>query len=215
MKRVFIFLYGADLSTFLALKPKAEEPIICADSGIELAMILPFQPKDVTLIGDLDSVSKKALSWCKKNSHLIIQQPQEKDFTDGHLAIAYACECYGKAIEKIILGGITQQLDHTLGNILPAVPLINGGHKLIFLKKSQKIYLVNTSLNIKNCMSHTISLIPLPIAVIKNTKGLQWKTKNETIDSYQSRTLRNKAINDEVEITMSSGTLMVVESWEN
>src|SRR3990167_8310341 len=67
MKRVFIFLHGAEKETFLRLKPKEEESIICADSGISLARKIKYSPKKVILIGDLDSVSKKDISWCKDN----------------------------------------------------------------------------------------------------------------------------------------------------
>lgn len=87
MERIFIFLYGADFNTLMKLKPKLEEPIICADSGILLAKKLKHRPKNLTLIGDLDSVSKQTLKWCKNNKVKIIKHPTNKDFTDGHLAL--------------------------------------------------------------------------------------------------------------------------------
>ena len=115
--RVFIFLHGADRQTFLKLKPKIDEVIICADSGIKLAMELPYKAKKLFLIGDLDSVSKTERLWCEKNAVPILKYPENKDFTDGDLALQYACSKYSQENQKIILGGLSSLLDHTFGNI--------------------------------------------------------------------------------------------------
>jgi len=211
MKRVFISLYGAELPVFMKLNPKASEPIICADSGILLVKKLKYNPKNVVLIGDLDSVSKKDLEWCMKNKFKIIKHHINKDFTDGHLAIEYACENYPRDIEKIIIGGVTNQLDHTLGNILPAIPFVEEGHIIRIVNDKQGIYLTNKDINIYNCKGHTISLIPLKETFITKTYGLKWKLDNETIYPYQSRTLRNLATKSKASVNISSGILMTIE----
>ncbi len=213
MKRVFIFLYGAALDVFMRLKPKPNEPIICADSGIYLARKLKYRPKNLVLIGDLDSVQKNTLIWCKKNNFKIIQHPQNKDFTDGHLAIKYACKRYPKNIEKIIIGGITNILDHTLGNILPAVNFVEKGHEIKILNKRQNVYLSNAKIEIKDCKEHTVSLVPIKKTFVGKTNGLKWKLNDEIIYPYQSRTLRNLAAESNICIDIKSGVLMVIESW--
>lgn len=213
MERVFIFLYGAELPVLMKLRPKANEPIICADSGILLVRKLNYRPNNVTLIGDLDSVSKKDLDWCRGMDFKILKHPVNKDFTDGHLALDYACKNYPKKVEKVVIGGLTNQLDHTLGNILPAVSLVEKGHKINIINKRQIVYLSNVSVELNNSRRHTISLIPLKDTLIKKTEGLRWKLINEKIKPFQSRTLRNIAINHKVKIEISSGIFMVIESW--
>lgn len=213
MKRVFISLYNADPEVFMKLKPKTEEPIICADSGILLIKKLKYKPSNRILIGDLDSVSKNIVDWCKKNNFQIIEYNTNKDFTDGHLAIEYACKNYGKEIEKVVIGGITNNLDHTLGNIYSTVEFLELGHKIRIINKNQIIHLSNSNLTLINCKGHTISLIPLRECSIKETFGLKWTIKNEIIDSYQTRTLRNIALSSKVTINFSSGVLMAIESW--
>ena len=213
MKRVFIFLYGAEINTFMGLNPKQDELIICADSGILMASKLKYKPKNLILIGDLDSVPNSKVNWCKKNNFKIIKHLKNKNFTDGHLTIEYACKKYGKEIQKIIIGGITNQLDHTLGNIFPAVPFIEQGHKIRIVNKKQIITILNSDFELVNCMSHTISLIPLKPTFVTKTEGLKWKLNNETIYPFQSRTLRNLAIKPAVSIKVASGVLMVIESW--
>jgi len=213
MERVFIFLYGAELPVFMKLNPKPSEPIICADSGILLAKKLRYNPKNVVLIGDLDSVAKKDLEWCVKNKFKILKHPINKDFTDGHLALNYACKNYSNKTEKIVIGGVTNLLDHTLGNILPAVPFVKKGHQIKILNKRQNIYLSDNQIKIVDCDKHTISLIPLKETFLIKTKGLKWKLDNEIISPYQSRTLRNLAIDSEVYVNIRSGILMVIEAW--
>ncbi len=213
MKRVFIFLYGAELNTFMKLKPKQDEQIICADSGILLAQKLEFTPKNLILIGDLDSVPKSALNWSKKNNFEVLKLPTNKDLTDGHLAIEYACKNYSKNVEKVIIGGVTNKLDHTLGNILPAIPFVEDGHRIKFVNKNQIIYLCDKPIELNNCKDHILSLIPLKESKIKKTEGLKWKLTNEIIKIPQSRTLRNIAVHHKVKIEISSGVLIVVESW--
>lgn len=213
MERVFISLYGAELHAFMKLNPKANEPIICADSGILLVKKLKYKPKSVTLIGDLDSVSKKDLEWCRKMNFKILKHPVNKDFTDGNLAINYACKNYSNKIEKIVIGGITNKLDHTLGNILPTINHIEDKHIIKFVNERQIVYLSSKSVELDNCKKHTISLIPIKDTLIKKTEGLKWGLVNEKIKPYQSRTLRNIAVNHKVKIEISSGVLMVIESW--
>lgn len=211
MKSVFIFLYGAELKPFMQLKPKKDEPIICADSGIVLVEKLKYKPREIILIGDLDSVSRKSLDWCRKNKVKIIKHPENKNFTDGHLALEYAFNKY-PSFEKIVIGGISDKLDHTLGNILPVLNLISNGDKLKFVNDKNIIYLCYNSIEINNCKGHTISLIPLKKSHIRKTSGLKWKIENEIIDFYQSKTLRNIAVSDKVKIE-EDGVLMVIETW--
>ena len=211
--RVFIFLHGAEKKTFLSLKPKREEPIICADSGIKLAMDLPYKPKNLLLIGDLDSVSKQDQAWCKRNNIPIQKYPENKDFTDGELALQYACKKYPKKEGKIILGGVSLLMDHTLGNILSTVPFVKGGHAVSFSLKNQFIYITKDSLKVNNCKDHTISLIPLVKTEIISTSGLEWQLSKENILPYKSRTLRNKARENQVKIEIKEGLIIVIESW--
>lgn len=215
MSRVFIFLHGAEKETFLKLKPQVDEPIICADSGIQLAMNLSYAPEKLFLIGDLDSVSKKEIAWCRKNNYAIQKYPIDKDYTDGELAFQKACTNYDKSVEKIILGGISSLLDHTLGNILSAVPFFEQGHNFYFLTENQRIYFVQGKKNIHTLKGCTISIIPLKETRILHTKGLQWEIKNESFQPFQSRSLRNKALQKDVELQLKEGLLLLIESWEN
>ncbi|MDP3728907.1 MAG: thiamine diphosphokinase [bacterium] len=211
--RIFIFLHGADKQVFLKLKPKIEEPIICADSGIKLVLDLPYKPKNLLLIGDLDSVSKKEKMWCEENNYSIKKYPENKDCTDGELAFSYACKKYPKA-SKIIIGGISSLLDHTLGNIFSLVTLVENGQRASVYTTNQIIYVTKNTQKIKNCKGHTISIIPLKKTKVLKTKGLEWPLEKETIIPYKSRTLRNKAIEKNIEIQLKEGLVIIVQSWE-
>ncbi len=97
-----------------AFKTKAEEAdiVICADSGADYAMRQSVTP-DV-IIGDMDSISEKALTKFQNDGVKIIKLPIEKDKTDGEVAVDYAKEIGAGEIYIVCAEG---SIDHYLGNL--------------------------------------------------------------------------------------------------
>ena len=84
MKNYLISIGGDSTSNVLSIESNFEE-IIAVDSGVEHLFKLSLDP--TTLIGDLDSISKKSLNEVKKNGVKILAFNSNKDQTDFALAL--------------------------------------------------------------------------------------------------------------------------------
>ena len=60
---------------------------------------------------------------------------------------------------------------------------------------------------------NTISLIPIGGAATVTTTGLQWELNNDTLQSFASRGVSNIATGDSVSISVTDGSLAVVEPF--
>lgn len=210
MKKVYVLLEGGkvDIKDFKFTK---QDIIICADGGIKRILNKKIDSK-IIYFGDFDSVEKKKII----NKKIEIKEyPMDKDTTDGELAIQYACNTFGLNIKKIIIGGVTDRLDHTFGNLLSLIPFIKKGH--YFEWKGNRIHSYiskNGKINFSTKRKRKISIISILNSTKEvETKGLRWALKKETIYPYKSRTLRNEAISDKVDIRFKNGILMVIETW--
>ena len=208
MERVFILLEGGnvDLNQFNFNK---NDIFICADGGIKRILDRKLKNK-IIYIGDFDSVEKEVI---KKYNFEIKEFSKDKNKTDGELAIEYTCKNFNKNIKKIIIGGITDRLDHTIGNILVCIPKIKEGHKFEFYGDKIKCYLASKSITLETRINNKISLIALEKISNAQTSGLKWELKNEDIFSYNSRTLRNESIKSLVKVKFDKGILMIIETW--
>ena len=79
MKNYLISIGGDSTSNVLSIESNFEE-IIAVDSGVEHLFKLSLDP--TTLIGDLDSISKKSLNKLKKSGVKILAFNSKKDQTD-------------------------------------------------------------------------------------------------------------------------------------
>jgi thiamine pyrophosphokinase len=87
--------------------------LICADGGANYAYQMEIVPHYI--VGDLDSISPKALEYYTKLEVPFYRYPKRKDFTDMQLALAIA-ESKG-ANHIYFLGSLGGRLDHTLSNL--------------------------------------------------------------------------------------------------
>ena len=113
MKKVYVLLAGGKVDTKF-LRFKKRDILVCADGGIKRVLGRVGKNK-IVLLGDFDSVNKKMI---EKKKVEILEFPKDKDMTDGELAVEYVCKHYDKTIKKIVFGGVSDRLDHTLENIL-------------------------------------------------------------------------------------------------
>ena len=113
MKNYLISIGGNSTSDVLSIESNFEE-IIAVDSGIEHLLNLSLNPN--TLIGDLDSISKKSLDEVKKNGVKILAFNSKKDQTDFELALNYLDEAEKSKV--YIIGGESGEIDHLISIFL-------------------------------------------------------------------------------------------------
>ena len=127
MKNYLISIGGNSTSNVLSIESNFEE-IIAVDSGIEHLHNLSLDP--TTLIGDLDSISKKSLDEVTKNGVKILAFDSKKDQTDFELALNYLDEAEKSKV--YIIGGESGEIDHLI-SIFLLIPSKSFSENIIWL----------------------------------------------------------------------------------
>lgn len=213
----YIFTGGqvyADSLSDLYLKPKVGDLIIAADSGYLTARRLGVVP-DI-LLGDLDSLDKSRLSKNELDTLEKIIVPPIKDDTDTQLAVDTAISRGADNI--IIVGGLGGRLDHTLSSVFMLEhiskqgvgclmtdgknrirPMLADGEHSCSIRLSRGYkYLSLVSITDK-CTGVAVSGVFYPLDVVELTRSYSYAVSNEITA-------------DCAEISLTQGTLLVIES---
>lgn len=184
--------------------------LICADSGGNCLYEYNIVPH--YLMGDFDSISKDVLEFFKKSSECKVEAyPKDKNFTDTELVINKALELGGTEIS--LLGCTGTRIDHLMGNIgvlLKCLKLnING-----YIKDDNNyIKIIDKPIKIKGKKGETFSLQCYgDIVENLNIKGARYELINYSLSIGDARTVSNEFLEGEVEISFTSGNLIVFYS---
>lgn len=211
MKKNAIIFSGGDVDgdpLFYKRYIHKDDYIVCADSGAEHVLKLGLFPSAV--LGDMDSIKPETLKKLKEQNVNIIKYKSEKDYTDTELAIKYALEI--KPNEIIIFGAIGDRIDHSLANIQLLIYILSKGYNARIINRKNEAVLINKSVVIKGEKGTTISLIPLTEKVRGVvTKNLYYPLKNETLTIGTTRGISNVMTNDEANITIKTGLLLIIK----
>ena len=203
MKNYLISIGGNSTSNVLNIERNFEE-IIAVDSGIEHLLNLSLDPN--TLIGDLDSISKKSLDEVKKNGVKILAFNSNKDQTDFELALNYLEEAEKSKV--YIIGGESGEIDHLISIFLliPSKPFFEnimwlyGDKRIIFGQKLE--------LNIKKLTK--FSIIPLSDLTNLSIDGAEWNLDNKDIQFGETLTLRNNTNEEQLNIRCDKGVFALI-----
>jgi len=195
LKRAFVLLNGSEPSVFPDLTPYN---IVCAIDGaynhFEKHKIIPD-----LVTGDFDSID--AIPTTVE----VINTPNQ-DYTDFEKALQILKHRGFYHID--VYGGSGKEHDHFLGNISTALQW-KVGLKITFFDDFGKYFFIEESIQIPNIIGKNVSLIPLPIASGIITKGLLYPLLNETLTFGERIGTRNKATDNEVQISLNSGDLLI------
>ncbi len=203
MKNYLISIGGNSTSNVLSIESNFEE-IIAVDSGIEHLLNLSLDPN--TLIGDLDSISKKSLDEVKKNGVKILAFNSNKEQTDFELALNYLEE--PEKSKVYIIGGESGEIDHLISIFLliPSKPFFEnimwlyGDKRIIFGQKLE--------LNIKKLTK--FSIIPLSDLTNLSIDGAEWNLDNKDIQFGETLTLRNNTNEEQLNIKCDKGVFALI-----
>ena len=204
---VFLFLHGGESDRefyrkhFMIMR-KANDIIICADGGYEVARSIDIQPHYV--IGDLDSLKQEEIG--KKTR--IIQYPVEKDYSDFELALEKALEL--KPVRIIVYGAMGGRKDHELINILL---LAYSRVPMSFIEENVEIHNVVGSLSIKGKKGMICSLICFGNCYVREIKGFHYPLYKENMHP-SSRGLSNIIMSDRASVHVERGNLVVIINSE-
>ena len=203
MKNYLISIGGNSTSDVLSIESNFEE-IIAVDSGIEHLLNLSLNPN--TLIGDLDSISKKSLDEVKKNGVKILAFNSNKDQTDFELALNYLEEAEKSKV--YIIGGESGEIDHLI-SIFLLIPSRSFFQNIIWLYGDKKIiFRQKIELNIKKLTK--FSIIPLSDLTNLSIDGAEWNLDNKDIQFGETLTLRNSTNEEQLNIRCDKGVFSLI-----
>ncbi len=203
MKNYLISIGGNSTSNVLNIESNFEE-IIAVDSGIEHLLNLSLDPN--TLIGDLDSISKKSLDEVKKNGVKILAFNSNKDQTDFELALNYLEEAEKSKV--YIIGGESGEIDHLI-SIFLLIPSKSFSENIIWLYGDKRIiFRQKIELNIKKLTK--FSIIPLSDLTNLSIDGAEWNLDNKDIQFGETLTLRNNTNEEQLNIRCDKGVFALI-----
>ena len=203
MKNYLISIGGNSTSNVLSIESNFEE-IIAVDSGVEHLLKLSLDP--TTLIGDLDSISKKSLDELKKSGVKILAFNSKKDQTDFELALNYLEEAEKSKV--YIIGGESGEIDHLI-SIFLLIPSKSFFENIIWLYGDKKIiFRQKLELNIKKLTK--FSIIPLTDLTNLSIDGAEWNLEDKNIQFGETTTLRNVANKDEINVNCDTGVFAFI-----
>ena len=203
MKNYLISIGGNSTSNVLSIERNFEE-IIAVDSGVEHLFKLSLDP--TTLIGDLDSISKKSLNKLKKSGVKILAFNSKKDQTDFELALNYLEEAEKSKV--YIIGGESGEIDHLI-SIFLLIPSRSFFQNIIWLYGDKRIiFRQKLELNIKKLTK--FSIIPLSDLTNLSIDGAEWNLDNENIQFGETLTLRNITNEEQLNIGCDKGVFALI-----
>ena len=186
--------------------------VMAVDSGMEYlyrAGVLP----DI-IVGDLDSVSSETLDYFREQEQIemCVLNP-EKDDTDTEHAIR---EAIRRGASKIsIIAGTGKRLDHVLGNITMLGIGLQENVSMCLVDENNRIQMIdgNTTLRKAGQYGRFVSLIPWSDEVVGVTlKGFKYPLSDYTMDKFSSLGISNEIVDEEAEISLTSGCLLLIEA---
>lgn len=179
--------------------------VIAADSGLDQAHRLDLAVD--LIVGDLDSVSAKALADAEGIP--IEQYPTDKNYTDLELALDAARRLEVDRI--IVMGGHGGRVDHFLGNAAVLTSPGLAATRVEWLTGRAHVYVVNRWTQLHGSVGDTVSLMAVGgVATGITTQGLEWDMEAATLEPWQARGLSNVFTWPIATISVESGTLLAI-----
>lgn len=184
--------------------------IICADGGANHTYNMGITPDYI--IGDLDSVDEKLVSYYKNNGVKFEKFPAKKDETDTELCIYLARDLKATRIDFIAaLGG---RIDHTITNInllyyLKEMDII----PRIISEKEEMYIAVNEEITISGNVGDVVSVI----AINGDADGVTLKNLEYPLNNYYMKYgvpigMSNVMLSNECKVKVKKGNLIIIKN---
>jgi len=183
--------------------------IIAVDGGFKHCRQWNVRPH--IIVGDMDSIDPSDLPAQGRGEIEVQRFPARKDETDLHLALQVAIDRNVGGI--VILGALGARWDMTFSNVLILLaPFLRHVHVRI-LESHYEFFCLHgcQKIDLHEKPGHTVSLIPLagPVKGIR-LSGFEYTLENETLSVGTTRGISNLFKDENAEIEIKGGHLLVV-----
>ncbi len=183
--------------------------VCCADSGLDSAIKFKIAPDIV--IGDMDSISKDGLKYINQNSISTMKYPEDKNFTDGELAVQFLLHHKPQFSEIKVIGLIGNRPDHTFGNYLLLNNRIND-IPITSFTQGFKIQVFRKGLHrFTSKPGAIVSIYALNSSAFIRLGRLKFRFE-DTLTPFSSRCLSNITEDGEFSIETDSDILVFIQS---
>lgn len=211
VKRALIFLAGSFDGLPSGFVFQSDDLLIAADGGYEHLKAWGKEP-DI-LVGDFDSLPEGQVKKAQKAGIKIEEWPQDKDYTDGEIALNIAEK---EGARKILFLGAWggNRLDHTLGNLFLLRLANQKNLQGLIYSGGYFVRILNPgTYKIWGNKNGFVSLIPLSLKVEEiNTQGLIYSLTDSFLAAGYSKGLSNRFKESEAQISFKKGELLLV--WQ-
>jgi len=185
---------------------KGYDTLICADGGADSALKLGLTPDYI--IGDLDSISKAALTKFKRRSNIINYKRQND--TDVEKCLKFAVR--NKFKEALLVGVTGNRLDHTFCNIGIVLKFFNQINISLIAEDSfLKAY--KGKLKLKTFPGEIISLYGFNKKTKITSQGLKYRLKNISLPFGEKESTSNIATSKSLQLTILHGIIFVIRDF--
>jgi len=192
------------------LKDWSDAIVIAADGGYLHAETLGLELH--TIVGDLDSISKKTRIGFFEQGIRIQSSPAEKDETDLELALLHTASL---GVDKIlVLGAIGGRLDMTISNLLlMTLPKLAKVQVEMWVATQTAWIIRPPGDEVQGHPGDTLSLIPLAgTAKGITTSHLAYPLTNEQLRAGLSRGLSNVLTDPTASVELQEGFLLAIHT---
>lgn len=201
MKKTRCIIVGAGTFASSHFHVTAQDWLIAADGGLNALSKIKLRPHLV--IGDMDSVKAPV-------QHLpYVRYPVKKDDTDLSLALKIA---HHAGCRNVTLYGITgTRLDHTYGVFQLMVRYAQKGVRISAVFPHGSLHCITAGVHHFPCaVGCTVSVFcPSGKAEQVSSSGLLYPLRNHTLTDRFPLGVSNRAIKQQIKISVRKGTLMV------
>ncbi len=210
LKKAAVVLNGKPESKIFLQNRLNEEDydeIIAADGGAKILRDIEVSPDVV--IGDMDSLSREAISELKDKGCKISSFPPEKDETDAELSLQY---CSRQEIESVdILSALGGRVDQQIANIFLLELAEKLDLKAVILDGGLEIGLVGQKTVFEDCEGARLSLLPLDKIVGRiKIEGCKYNASEIELKRYRTRGLSNLITSELALVKNQKGSLVYV-----
>tara|TARA_Y100000034_G_scaffold111271_1_gene144142 strand:+ start:31731 stop:32339 length:609 start_codon:yes stop_codon:yes gene_type:complete len=195
IKPVFVLLNGLPPTNFEIAN---SYDLICATDGAYDHLV----DKEITpnlVSGDFDSISNIP-------KDIPTLHTPDQDYTDFEKLLHHL---HQEGHEEIhVYGASGKEQDHFLGNIHVAL-VWKEQLNIVFYDDYGTHRLIPKSFQASNVKGKNVSIYPFPEAEEISTEGLEFPLNGEALKIGKRIGIRNKAINDQIQINYTKGNLLV------
>lgn len=209
-----IIINGGNIEDDFALPFLQKEQydyLIAVDKGLEFCYRAGIQPDE--MLGDFDSASPAVRDYFERLEIPVQLYKPEKDQTDMENAMRLALK--RGSSEIVVLGATGTRMDHVLGSIYNLSIALDVGVPCALVDAHNRIRMIRHGLKIRKEEQYGkyVSLLAFGGSADKITlTGFYYPLHGYTMQAGDGLGISNEITEEEAEISLEAGTLIVIES---